>query len=65
MLFCPDCETYLTTKILNDDNTNKILSYVCNNCSYTQVIDIAKEPEHKLIFQHNYNFKKKRHTFSY
>jgi len=58
MLFCPDCETYLTTKILNDDNTNKILSYVCNNCSYTQVIDISKEPEHKLIFHHNYNFKK-------
>ena len=27
MKFCPECETYLITEIVNDDNTNKILNY--------------------------------------
>ena len=58
MNFCPECETYLTTKILNNDNTNKILSYKCNNCSYSKVIDIVKEPEYKCVYQQNYNLKK-------
>jgi len=58
MKFCPDCETYLITEILNDENTNKILSYKCKNCSYTQVIDIVKEPENKCIYYHTYNLNK-------
>ena len=58
MNFCHECETYLTTKILNNDNTNKILSYKCNNCSYSKVIDIVKEPEYKCVYQQNYNLKK-------
>jgi hypothetical protein len=58
MNFCPECETYLTTQILNNDNTNKILSYKCNNCSYSKIVDIGKEPEYKCIFQQNYNLKK-------
>ena len=58
MNFCPECETYLTTQILNNDNTNKILSYKCNNCSYSKVVDISKEPEYKCVYQQNYNLKK-------
>ena len=58
MNFCPECETYLTTQILNNDNTNKILSYKCNNCSYSKVVDIGKEPEYKCVYQQNYNQKK-------
>ena len=58
MKFCPDCETYLITEILNDDNTNKILSYKCKNCSYKQIIDILKEPEHKCVYKYNYNLNK-------
>jgi hypothetical protein len=58
MNFCPECETYLTTQILNNDNTNKILSYKCNNCSYSKIVDIGKEPEYKCVYQQNYNLKK-------
>jgi DNA-directed RNA polymerase subunit M/transcription elongation factor TFIIS len=58
MKFCPDCETYLVTEILNDENTNKILSYKCKNCSYKQVVDISKEPEYKCVYQYNYNLNK-------
>lgn len=58
MNFCPDCETYLITKISSADNANKILSYVCNNCSYTKVVDISKEPEYKCVYKSNYNLKK-------
>ena len=58
MNFCPDCETYLITKISSADNANKILSYVCNNCSYTKVVDITKEPEYKCVYKSNYNLKK-------
>lgn len=58
MNFCPDCETYLVTKISSADNANKILSYVCNNCSYTKVVDISKEPEYKCVYKSNYNLKK-------
>ena len=58
MKFCPECETYLITEILNDDNTNKILSYKCKNCSYKQVIDILKEPEYKCVYKNNYNLNK-------
>ena len=43
MKFCPDCETYLMTEIVNNDNTNKILSYKCKNCNYRKVIDISEE----------------------
>jgi len=55
MKFCPDCETYLITEILNDENTNKILSYKCRNCSYKKIVDISKEPEYKCVYQHNNN----------
>ena len=58
MKFCPDCSTYLTTEILNSENTNKILSYKCKNCSYIQVIDIVKEPEYKCVYYHTYNLNK-------
>ena len=51
MKFCPDCETYLMTEILNDENTNKILSYKCKNCNYKKVIDIVEEPEYKCIYK--------------
>ena len=57
-LFCPDCSTYLTTEILNNENTNKILSYKCKNCSYSRVIDIVKEPEYKCVYYHTYNLNK-------
>ena len=34
MNFCPDCESYLTTKIIPHDNPNRILNLECNNCGY-------------------------------
>ena len=58
MNFCPDCENSLNTKISSDDNSNKIMSFVCNNCSYKKVIDISKEPEYKCVYKQNYNIKK-------
>jgi len=58
MHFCPDCESYLITKITNNDNPNKILNLECNNCGYKKNIDISKEPEYKRVFQNNYNNKK-------
>jgi DNA-directed RNA polymerase subunit M/transcription elongation factor TFIIS len=58
MNFCPDCQTYLITKISNSDNANKILTFVCNNCSYSKSVDITKEPEYKCVYQHNFNIKK-------
>ena len=56
MNFCPDCENSLNTKISSDDNTNKIMSFVCNNCSYKKVIDISKEPEYKCVFKQNLGY---------
>jgi hypothetical protein len=58
MNFCPDCENNLNTKILSDDNSNKIRSFVCNNCSYKKIIDTSKEPEYKCVYKQNYNIKK-------
>ena len=58
MKFCPDCETYLITEIVHDENTNKILSYKCKNCNYKKIIDISKEPEYKCVYHHNYNLSK-------
>ena len=57
MNFCPDCESYLLTKITNNDNPNKILNLECNNCGYKKNIDITKEPEYKRIYQNNYKTK--------
>ena len=53
MHFCPDCETYLITKITNNDNPNKILILECNNCGYSKGIDIEKEPDYKCVYKHN------------
>ena len=58
MNFCPDCESYLITKISNNDNPNKILNLECNNCGYKKNIDISKEPEYKRVYQNNYKNKK-------
>ena len=58
MNFCPDCETYLVTKISNIDNANKLMRFECNNCSYSKAIDILKEPEYKCVYKNNYNLKK-------
>ena len=57
MNFCPDCESYLITKISNNDNPNKILNLECNNCGYKKNIDISKEPEYKCVYQNNYKTK--------
>lgn len=57
MHFCPDCESYLITKIINNDNPNKILNLECNNCGYKKNIDISKEPEYKRVYQSNYKTK--------
>ena len=58
MSFCPDCDTYLTTKISpTSENPNKLLSYYCNNCGFTKNVDISKEPEYKCVYQTNYNNK--------
>lgn len=57
MNFCPDCESYLVTKITNNDNPNKILNLECNNCGYKKNIDTAKEPEYKRVYQNNYRTK--------
>jgi DNA-directed RNA polymerase subunit M/transcription elongation factor TFIIS len=57
MNFCPDCESYLITKITNNDNPNKILNLECNNCGYKKNIDISKEPEYKRVYQNNYRTK--------
>jgi hypothetical protein len=40
------------------DNSNKIMSLVCNNCSYKKNIDISKEPEYKCVYNKSYNIKK-------
>ena len=40
MKFCPDCETYLMTEIVNNENTNKILTYKCKNCNTSDVVII-------------------------
>jgi DNA-directed RNA polymerase subunit M/transcription elongation factor TFIIS len=61
MNFCPDCETYLVTQIsapTSGENSNKLLNYYCNNCSYKKTVDIVKEPEYKCVYQNNYNTKK-------
>ena len=58
MNFCPECETYLVTKISSNDEPNEILNFVCNNCGYTKSVNIAKEPEYKCVFQQNFNMKK-------
>ena len=58
MNFCPDCENSLSIKILNDDNSNKILSFICNNCNYKKNIDITKEPEYKCVYTKSNNIKK-------
>jgi len=55
MDFCKECETYLIRKISMLDNTNKIMSFHCNNCGYSKTVDISKEPEYKCVFQQNYN----------
>ena len=55
MKFCPDCSTVLNTKISNNENSDEIMSYICNNCSYKKVINIAKEPQYKCVYYHNYN----------
>ena len=57
MYFCPDCETYLITKITNNTNPNKILNLECNNCGYIKNIDIEKEPQYKTVYQYNYKTK--------
>jgi DNA-directed RNA polymerase subunit M/transcription elongation factor TFIIS len=57
MNFCPDCESYLVTKITNNDNPNKILNLECNNCGYKKNIDTSKEPEYKRVYQNNYRTK--------
>jgi len=53
MHFCPDCESYLVTKIINNDNPNKILNLECNNCGYKKNIDVSDEPEYKRVYQTN------------
>lgn len=58
MHFCPDCEAYLITKIINNDNPNKLLNLECNNCGYKKNIDLLKEPEYKCVYQSNYKTKK-------
>lgn len=58
MHFCPDCESYLITRIQNEDNANKLMSLNCNNCGYKKIIDISKEPEYKCVYQTNYKIKK-------
>ena len=58
MNFCPDCENSLFIKILNIENSNKILSFVCNNCNYKKNIDITKEPEFKCVYTKSNNIKK-------
>jgi DNA-directed RNA polymerase subunit M/transcription elongation factor TFIIS len=58
MHFCPDCESYLTTKITNNDNPNKLINLECRNCGYVKNIDISKEPKYKCVYQINYNIKK-------
>lgn len=58
MHFCPDCESYLITKIINNDNPNKILNLECNNCGYKKNIDTSKEPDYKCVYQSNYKTKK-------
>jgi DNA-directed RNA polymerase subunit M/transcription elongation factor TFIIS len=58
MNFCPDCESYLTTKITNNDNPNKLINLECRNCGYVKNIDISKEPQYKCVYQVNYNIKK-------
>lgn len=58
MNFCPDCESYLTTKITNNDNPNKLINLECRNCGYVKNIDISKEPQYKCVYHTNYNIKK-------
>ena len=35
--FCPDCETYLVLEVLNDDNPNKLSSYLYYNFVYKYI----------------------------
>ena len=58
MNFCPDCESYLITRITNNDDPNKILNLECSNCGYKKNIDISKEPEYKRVYYNNYNIKR-------
>ena len=57
MYFCPDCETYLITKITNNTNPNKILNLECNNCGYIKNIDIEQEPEYKRVYNNSNKYK--------
>jgi DNA-directed RNA polymerase subunit M/transcription elongation factor TFIIS len=57
MYFCPDCETFLITKLISNENSNEIMSLHCNNCGYEKVIDISKESKYKCVYSKNYNLK--------
>jgi len=57
MNFCPDCQSYLVTKITNNDDPNKIMNLECNNCGYKKNIDVSKEPQYKRVYYNNYNIK--------
>src|SRR3989344_8407444 len=61
MNFCPECETYLITKINsleNIEDPNKLLTYVCNNCGYSKTVNIKEEPEHKYIYGSKFDTKR-------
>ena len=57
MNFCPDCETYLITKISNNENPNMILNLECSNCGYKKNIDIEQEPEYKCVYKTSNKYK--------
>ena len=66
MKFCPTCENYLVTQILNSDNienSNKLLVYHCYNCGYENKLDINAiasngNTEDKCIYKSNADLSK-------
>jgi len=53
MKFCPDCENLLITKIADidtTDNPNNLVSYFCNNCSYSEDLKIKNKETNKCVY---------------
>ena len=57
MNFCPDCENYLTTRIVSGSGTNKSqsLEYFCRNCGYTEE---KSNTTSKCVYKNEYDLQK-------
>ena len=57
MNFCPDCENYLSARIVSDTSTDNIqlLEYFCRNCGHTQR---TTDTKNKCVYKNEYDLQK-------